>query len=221
MSTLFNIHSVVPYISVGSSRTKASAGQRLSTVTYKVDKATGTKPESKAVSIPALVWSDVSEHITALQSAIMNLVQKEQDSIVRNLVEAGTKEVSDSDISMVAILESFAQSATSGRLTGDAIREWFTESLRDGLLLAFASKLGIPEDSAGTSEQQNKLSKILKGYEDSFAKLASGAASFTPVQKDQLIKALSFAPTDDFLSGRFIERLSSSKVKESDLLESL
>lgn len=214
MSTLSNTHTVQSYV-VG--KTKPLDGQRLSKVTYKVDKVTGIKPESKCVSIPVLAWSDVEPKLDALKGAILGMVMKEQDSIVRGLVEAGKDSIQQDSISMDAVVTYMLES--SGRLTGEVIREWFGDSIKDSLLLAFASKLGIAEDQAPTAEQESKLNKILKGYEDSFAKLASGAASFNDIQRENMLKALQFADEDDLLASKFTERL--SKKSDDDLLMAL
>ena len=216
MSQIAQSHDVIAY---NPKTTKALSGQRLAKVTYKVDKATGVKPDSKAVSIPVVAWSYVESVIPSIRDSIMELVLKAQDAIVRNKVESGSVHITDDDISMSSVVEYLNAESSGGRLTGETIRAWFADSIHDSLMLAFASKLGIPEDSAPTAEQSDKLSKILKGYEDSFAKLASGAASFTEWQKDQMIKAINISIDDvdsDFLAGKFIARL--SKKSDDDLL---
>jgi hypothetical protein len=214
MSNISSLHSVVSYT---SGKTKPLEGQRLAKVTYKVDKATGIKPESKAVSIPVLEWANVEPHINALKGEFLGMIHSVQDKIVRNKIESGAKSISDDDIIMSAVV-SYLQSE-SGRLTGDDIRAWFTESLKEPLMLAFASKLGIPEDSAPSADQETKLNAILKGYEDSFAKLASGAASFNDAQSTNMIKAMEFMDSEDYLRIRFTERL--TKKNDSELLMSL
>lgn len=215
MSNLFNSHAVIPYI---SNKTKALEGQRLSKITYKVDKATGFKPDSKAVSIPVLGWDEIEPKLNALKGEIVAMVQKHQDALIRGLIEAGEIEIKNDSITLDAVLAYMLESST-GRLTGEDIRNWFTEALRDNLLLAFASKLGISDEVVPSAEQEIKLSKILKGYEDSFAKLASGAASFNEMQKVNMLKALEFAEESDALAIRFTERL--TKKSDEDLLMTL
>jgi hypothetical protein len=214
MSNISTLHSVVSYT---SGKTKPLEGQRLAKVTYKVDKATGVKPPSMAVSIPVTSWEQVEPYMAALKGEFLGMIHSVQDKIVRTKIESGAKSISDEDIAMSAVV-SYLQSE-SGRLTGDDIRAWFTESLKEPLMLAFASKLGIPEDSAPTSDQETKLNAILKGYEDSFAKLASGAASFNQSQSDNMIKAMEFVDSEDYLRIRFTERL--TKKSDTDLLMSL
>jgi hypothetical protein len=218
MSILSNSHDVVAY---DPKQTKAFTGQRLAKVTYKTDKDTGIKPDSKAVSIPVIKWEQISGNIDAMKDSILDIVLKAQDAIVRNKVESGSSFVTDDDISLSNVITYLNTESSGGRLTGDTIRAWFKETINDGLLLAFASKLGIAEDAAPTNEQSEKLTKILRGYEDSFAKLASGAASFNETQKSQLIKAINLNADfeSDTLSVRFIERL--SKKSDDDLLMAL
>ena len=214
MSNISSIHSVQGYT---SGKTKPLDGQRLAKVTYKVDKTTGIKPESKSVSIPVTGWSEIEPFLNALKPSIIELVHGAQDKIVRSKVESGATSVCDDDLAMSAVITYLT--TESGRMTGEVIRSWFTETLRDPLMLAFASKLGIPEDAAPSSEQASKLEKIIKGYEDSFAKMASGAASFNELQKVNLLKALELADSDDSMVTRFTERL--SKKSDDDLLMAL
>lgn len=219
MSNLFNVHAVTSY---QAGKTKALDGQRLSKVTYKTDKETGLKADSKAVSIPAIVWSDIESQVPVIKDHILDLVLKAQDGIVRKLVESGKDSITSESINIPAIIAAMLEESTGGRLTGETIREWFQESIKDSLLIAFASKLGIPDDAAPTVEQSEKLAKILKGYEDSFAKLASGAASFNDTQKSNLIKAIELSgldSSDDILASKFIARL--SKVSDDDALMNL
>lgn len=215
MSTVSNVHTVTGYI---SGKTHPLDGQRLAKITYRVDKTTGIKPESKAVSVPITSWNEIEPFLNALKPAIIDLVHDVQDKIVRAKVESGATYVHSDDLAMSAVLSYLTEE--SGRITGEVIRGWFQDSLRDPLMLAFASKLGIPEDAAPTAEQSNKLEKILKGYEDSFAKMASGAASFNSVQKTNLLKALQLAEENDSLAVRFTERLN-KKSNDDDLLMAL
>ena len=210
MSLISNTHSVIAF---ESGKTKPLDGQRLAKVTYKVDKKTGVKPDSKAVSIPMIKWGDLTaNHVTALQGEFLAVVHKAQDSIVRAKVESGASSINDADISLDAVVQYLLEE--SGRMTGEVIRGWFSDTLKEPLMLAFASKLGIAEDAAPTAEQEDKLAKVIKGYEDSFAKLASGAATFNDAQKQNMLKALELVEEDDSFVVRFTERL--SKVKSDD-----
>ena len=210
MSLISNTHSVIAF---ESGKTKPLDGQRLAKVTYKVDKKTGVKPDSKAVSIPMIKWSDLTaNHVTALQGEFLAVVHKAQDSIVRAKVESGASSINDADISLDAVVQYLLEE--SGRMTGEVIRGWFSDTLKEPLMLAFASKLGIAEDAAPTAEQEDKLAKVIKGYEDSFARLASGAATFNDAQKQNMLKALELVEEDDSFVVRFTERL--SKVKSDD-----
>lgn len=215
MSNLFSVHAVVPYT---SGKTKPLDGQRLAKITYKVDKATGIKPESKAVSIPVITFDAIQPHLASLKDEIVAMVHGAQDKLIRSKVEAGAIEVQDTECNLQATIAWMLEE--SGRLTGETIRGWFQDTLRDNLMVTFADKLGIGETPS--KEQADKLAKVLQGYEDTFAKLASGAASFTELQKANMLKALELVEDDeDSLKQRFIARLSKAKEKEEDLLMNL
>lgn len=214
MSNISSIHSVVAY---KSGVTKPLEGQRLAKVTYKVDSKTGVKPESKAVSIPVVTWNEVEPFLASLKGEFVALVHTAQDKMIRALIESGQTSINEEDIAMSSVISHLMD--TTGRLTGEAIRAWFDESLKEPLMLAFAPKLGIVETVAPTPEQEAKLAKVLKGYEDSFAKLASGAASFNQMQKNNMIKALELVETDYEsipLKDKFVTRL--SKVVDDDTM---
>jgi hypothetical protein len=215
MSIISNTHTVTSY---QSGKTKPLDGQRLAKVTYKTDKATGVKPDSKAVSIPVIGWAEVEPFLNALKGEFVDVVHKAQDALVRRKVEAGSDSIHDDDIAMSAVVSYLVEE--SGRMTGELIREWYKESLSDSLMIAFASKLGIPEDAAPSAEQASKLEKILKGYEDSFAKLASGKASFNDMQRTNMLKALELIEDGDALKERFVVRLSKVSA-DDDLLMAL
>ncbi len=221
MSNISDVHTVVAYT---SGVTKPLSGQRLAKVTYKVDAKTGVKPASKAVSIPVLTWNEVSGYLPALQNELVELCRTAQDKIVRSKVESGQTSINESDISMSAIIEYLNEVSTGGRLTGDTIRLWFDDSLKEPLMLAFAPKLGITEDATPTPEQEAKLAKVLKGYEDSFARMASGAASFNDMQKVNMLKVLELVESEDSglqLKDKFVTRLTKKIADDNDLLMSL
>lgn len=223
MSVISNTHAVTPYVPTGSNKTAPLSGQRLAKVTYKVNKETGIKPDSKCVSIPVISWDEVQPYVNTLSGVILAAVHSAQDKIVRELVEAGKTEIEGDSIKLEAVIEAMI-AESSGRITGEVIRGWFKESLQEPLMLAFASKLGIPENATPTATQEKKLEQVLKGYEDSFSKLASGAATFTQLQKDNMLKALDLLGTNEAenpLVERFVTRLSKEAKSDEELLMSL
>lgn len=223
MSVISSTHAVQDYVSVGSNKTAPLSGQRLAKVTYKVNDETGIKPDSKCVSIPVIGWEEVQPYVSVLSGVILAAVHNAQDKIVRELVEAGKTEIEGDSIKLEAVIEAMI-AKSSGRITGEVIRGWFKESLQEPLMLAFASKLGIADNASPTAAQEKKLEQVLKSYEDSFSKLASGAATFTQLQKDNMLKALDLIAddsNDDPLVDRFIARLSKEAKSEEELLMSL
>lgn len=220
MSVISSTHSVQPYVASGAGKTVPLTGQRLAKVTYKVNKETGIKPDSKAVSIPVISWNEVQPHINTLSAGILAAVHTAQDKMIREQIEAGKTEISGESIKLDAVIE-YMIAESNGRITGEVIRDWFSDTLKEPLMLAFASKLGIADNASPTAAQEKKLEQVLKGYEDSFAKLASGAATFNELQKTNMLKALDLVDGEDMLASRFVQRLTNKPVKEDELLMSL
>lgn len=202
MSNISNVHSISAYT---SGVTKPFAGQRLATVTYKVDKKTGVKPESVCASIPMVSNEAITANLTAFIPHIAALVERTQDNIIRTLHESKCSTVSDDAISIAAVLEYLNDTASGGRLTKAMVCEWFDNEIADNLALALATKLGVSEQP--TNEQSAYIETMLASFRNSIGALSAGATKYDPATCGQLIKALSFAPADDALSVRFIARL--------------
>lgn len=214
MSNVSSTHDVVTYV---SGKTVALTGQRLAKVSYKTDKATGVKKESKAVSIPLISSHDVESNLAILMPALKEFLQCQQDAIVRKLVDAGATEVHDSQLSMQAIASYAEEESTGARLTKESIGAWFDSSVADYLRVAFADKLGL--SNTPTADEMFRVETAVATYKDKFAALAGGKTSYTPDVAEKLAKVLEFASEEDSIAAKFAVRLEKMKtVAAADLL---
>lgn len=207
MSNVSNTHDVIAYV---SGTTKALSGQRLAKVTYKKDKETGIKKESRAVSIPAIATNDIQENLAVLLPAIRSFLESQQDAIVRKLVDSGASVVQDSDISMAAIASFAEEENTGARLTKESIGAWFDTGIADTLRVAFADRLGL--SNTPTADEMFRVETAVATYKDKFAAMAGGKTSYIPEVAEKLAKALEFAADDDEIAVKFRTRLEKMKT---------
>lgn len=212
MSNLSSNHDFIPY---DAKTTKPHSGQRLARIMYKTDKATGKKPQSYCASIPQL-HALTPPQMHALRDVIQEYCLSVQDAICKQRYEEGAISVSDEELSFDAIMEYVAEVQKGARITGEAVKEWFTENLSESLAVAFADKLGISDTP--TDADSKKLEQLCAGYRDNFAKLASGKTQFPASKATLMIKALSFASSDDSLAARFRVRLEKMALATDDLM---
>lgn len=214
MSVISNVHQVVNY---DAKKSVAYTGQRLSKVTYKTDKESGIKKDSKCVSLPLVTSNDVQDSIHIIMPAIISYLQDCQDKIVRSKVDTGATDIFDTDINMSAIAEFMAEESTGGRLTKEYVSEWFKNTIEDNLMLALADKLGVGETPS--QQQVDHINAAIGIYKDKISGLAGGKTSYPAEIADKLLKALSFAPDGDEIAGKFVVRLEKMKeVATIDLL---
>lgn len=187
MSTNSTAHDLVKYDPKAS---KAFTGQRLSKITYKTDKETKVKPDSYCVSVP--VVSSISNDDSALlRPYICQWIMDMQDAVIRQLHEAGSKVVTDSDICAEALAAYLATEAAGNRLTKEFLLAWFAEELAEILMVSIADKLQIGDTP--TEAQAKKVEQMLAAYRDSFAALAGGKTAFTPDKAGKMLKVLGLA----------------------------
>jgi hypothetical protein len=217
MSNFDNAHNVVEYVS-GS--TKAYAGQRLAKVMFKAVKDSEgnlVKRSNLAVSLPLVASDDLHSRMIALLPHVRAMVEKVQDSIVRERVLAGSVLINGSELDLAACIEYMNSDAVGERLTKESIGIWFGESVADNLALAFSEKLGIGDNP--TAEESAKVLAIVADYSAKLQMLAGGKTSFSPDVAMKISKALSIACPDDELAGKFMIRLGKMAVVEkADML---
>lgn len=214
MSIISNVHTVVDY---DTKKSSAFNGQRLSKITYKTDKESGVKKQSKCVSVPIITGEQVLESLVILSPAITEYLSSVQDTMVRARIDAGASEITDADISLTAIAGFLESESTGGRLTKEFIAGWFDTSIADSLSLALAEKLGIGDI---VSEADNvKITASIAAYRDKLSALAGGKTVYPAELADKLLKALSFAADGDEIAGKFVIRLEKMKqVAAADLM---
>lgn len=116
--------------------------------------------ESLCVSIPALTTEHVVEYIDALMPYIVGMVSDTQDKIIREYrIESGANDIHESLFDVPHCVAWLADNATGERLTGDMLREWFTEDYREACIDWLKSK---PALSGLTAEQmEHKFNAVL------------------------------------------------------------
>ncbi len=214
MSIIGNNHSVENFVSGKS--VALDATQRLVKVTYKTTKK-GDKKDSKCVSIPA-VSSLEQVVIDAMQAHIVGMYQSAQDAIIRALVDSGKTSIADDEISTAQVLEYLNAEATGERLKKEDVIEWFNtpDGLADMLTLAFAEKLGLPDNA--TPEQLKRVEQQVNSYRESFAALAGGKTNYLPEKATKMIKTLeTYGDSNDVLVSRFKARLEKMSAVQDDL----
>ena len=219
MSVISNVHNVIGY----TGKEKALAGQRLSKVTYKTDKESGVKKDSKCVSIPLVTGaSDVIPNIDLLIPAICDYLQTVQDKIVRERIEAGSSVVTGEDIGMLAVVEWLENQGNdgSGRLTKEVVGSWFSENVADELAMVLAEKMGV--SAVPTDAESAQILRVVDTFKEKVSALAGGKTSYPAALAVSLKKCVEMAPAGDSLRGKFVARLDKMiAIKEVDLLNLL
>lgn len=213
MSTVSNAHDLVSYV---AGTTKAFTGQRLSKHTFKTDKETGVKPESKAVSLPVAMLSPVD--LEALKTHIQAWFHTCQDGIVKAKVVAGAQVVTDEEISVQAVIAYLVEESTSERLTKEMLGEWFDDNCADTLTVAFANKLGVSDTP--TVAETERIAKIVADYKGKITALAGGKTFYPAKVRDNLLKAFEIVGAEaDTLGAKLVAKV--SKMVETDDAEML
>lgn len=216
MSLVTNAHAVVPF---DAKTSKPFDGQRLAKVTYKTPRSgnIADKKQSICVSIPIIAAVDITDHIQSFVPHIVALCKSSQDSIIKELYEAGASNITDGDISVGKILDYLAEESKGNRLTKEIIVDWFDASLADILTVAFAEKMAISDTP--TDVESKRLEQTVNVYRDKLASLAGGKTCFPADVAIKLQKALELADSDDVMAQRFRERL--VKMQQNDTIDLL
>lgn len=233
MSIISQFHSVETFNPASS---KPMENQRLVILHYKartVKDAAGNSKQlpkfpSLCVSIPHLRLTvgnlgDVNNaSISAIQSATVALWESIQDSLIRSLIDqrrnrdnpttSGRLNVSDDEISL-ASCAAFAASTGNGKLSGDAIAQWFDNVLTEPLMLAL-----VTSDNSRTDEQ---IAAILANYKSAMTKLAAVQPGLPQPAQQQLRKAIAHAPESDVMADRLITKLDSMNKSAELILDAL
>jgi len=199
MSVVSDRHTVVPFV---SGKSQALNEQRLAKIGYKTTAKQAAKFPSVCVSVPVITDDQIADSGEALIPHVRTLLAAAQDGIIRSLYESsdGTlRTVSDAEISVNACIAFLEAEATGGRLTTDAINQWFDSQVSENLIVPMAEKLGFSELN---DAQMDTVNKHIKAYRAVIASLASGVTMLQPVQIRGCRFAISLAASDDTEIGK-------------------
>lgn len=208
MSAISNTHNIKEYV-IGV--TKPFTGQRLSKITYKIDKVSGVKPDSVCVSVPLIDQEHVMNNFDKFLPHVIALCERTQDLIIRTLHESKSSVVSDNEISVGNILEYLNEESSGGRVTKKDAAEWFDTVLSDPLAIALASKLGVSEEPS--KEDSDKIERLVSEFKNNISALTAGNVKYDPPVCDVLAKALALAPEEDVMRIKFEKRLDNMRNK--------
>ncbi len=215
MSNMSQFHNTEVYT---AGKSKPLDGQRLSKHSWKTDKETGIKPESKCVSIPKL-QSDVL-NLAAIKPHLLAYLETVQDAMIKELIVAGKSEIHDDQISTTAIVEYLEAETQGTRFTKADAEKWFTEVIEDTLALTLASKLGVSE--VPTEVESKQIFAIVGEFKGKITGLAGGKTSYSGKVAANLQKALDLVEDkEDPIYVRFTKRLEKMQETEMDLLNLL
>lgn len=155
-------------MSIGSSHvftkltkdSKPIDGQRLVRLIAKGKNKSTNLSSSLCVSVPQVTIEQVTEYIDALMPYVVGMVSDTQDKIIREYrIESGASDIHESLFDVPHCVAWLADNATGERLTGDMLREWFTEDYKDACMDWLKSK---PALSGLTDEQmEHKFNAVL------------------------------------------------------------
>lgn len=223
MSLVSNFHDVETF-----KAQRAFDGQRLVTLHYKERKIKGkngaedyTVPKfpTLCVSVPTLRLRMAEGMPQAVAQVTLALWEKLQDDLIKSLVDArrgkdergnpnatsAKRTVADEEISL-DVVAAFAAATGNGKISGDAIEEWYDSVLTEPLLQAL-----IESDPDRTNDQCESL---IKGYKVEMVKLAAVAPYIPDANIKQLRKAIARAPEDDQMATRLLTKLDALDKKQ-------
>lgn len=149
---------------------------------------------NRYVNIPAVT---LTINHPELNAAMTEAFQDMQDAVIRSKIETavkagiepGTLQVTEFDISPAAIATWHATTNVGTRLSKEMIENWFDTTVKDVLILAFASKQGL-DPSAFTAENIKPIEQACIQRRSVLAKLAAPGFVVSPQTAMQLSKAV-------------------------------
>ena len=143
-----------------------ASDQRLVRLIAKGKNKSANLPHSLCVSIPALTAEHVVEYIDALMPYVVGMVADTQDKIIREYrIETGAADINEELFDIPHCIEYLAANATGERLTGDMLREWFTEDYKDATIEWLKSKPALSGATAETLEHKfNAVCGVIAEY---------------------------------------------------------
>lgn len=163
----------------------------------------------------SITLETVTSRITELAPYVVSYLQEQEAQIIRKLHVSGMTLLSPRQYGLDRVLEVLEEAGLSQRLNKEQIEEWFTAEMADGLLVAFADKMGVTDTP--TEAEAAKLTTIIGVYKGKFGSLASGKTHYREEEADMLLKALEVTGAGDTaLGARFTARLEKMKVNTGD-----
>jgi hypothetical protein len=199
-------------------------GFRLAKVIRKDVKTNGVvtkKQTSMGAVIPALDKNAALEFAMTddvMRDYLFSAIEKAQDATLRIIVEAGTDTtVKHGALDLPSIsLWMATTDEGQGRISADAIKQWFTDEIRDGLIVKFANSMGVSDTP--TEAETEKLEKIANSFRDSMAQLAGRVKGSIPENvASQLSKAIDIAPDSAWRDRMYIQLRKLTATKEDDI----
>lgn len=191
MSLMSHAHTVTKFI---AGESKPLTGQRLARVLFKSGKNKGDAVlPSVCVSVPYLDQSHIDAVSDQLMPFFHDYLQDAQDRLIKSLYVArdgALDMVTDSDISVDAILAFLVAEKSGDRITADRAKSWFDSTLRENLAVLIADKLGTE------NLDHPQITQNLAGYRDLFGVLAGGKQILNEMQLNNLEKALRLCMDD-------------------------
>lgn len=206
MSNVSSFHSINSY----SGKESALSGQRLVTVTFKTDKETGIKPESKCVSVPLVADSfgqEILDNWNLVEKHIHGFFADVQDKIIREAVTEGKTQVHENEIGLFSCLDFLSSVSSGGRLSKEILSNWFSEEVEPVLATVLCEKLGV-QNSAPDSRQEKIITQTLKRFEQWIISLSGTKTLFgndTILQLEKCFSLVSSSPLLDKLTGKLEE----------------
>lgn len=212
MSNIDNRHNVVPFV---SGKSVAFKDQRLAKVGYKSTTKNKAKFPSICVSIPPVSDNMVTENVEKLIPYIRMMIEETQDKVIRGLYEGkggNLSSISDEEIGVDACIGYLEMETTGGRLTKEAVTDWFEENLADTLTVVLAEKLGFTGDTL-TEGQTKEIGKYLAGYREVIGSLSGGKTFLQPAQIQGVRKAIGYVDPEDDIAKKLTARLNNMEKK--------
>jgi len=158
--------------------------------------------------------------INELSPYVLTWLQSLEDAAIKELHKNDVLNVYCESLSLDKIIEKLEESELGARLNAAKIESWFAAALEPQLAEAFATRLGLNEDSSEAELQ--KLENVLAAYKGKFVSLASGKTFIKQEDCNAMIRCIETCGAADSLLGkRFIARLNNMQTKENDLLLAL
>ncbi len=235
MSVISDFHTVEIY--TGKNKPSDDT-QRLCVITFKTEKKKATKeftdesgkkianpdydpnykkPEARCVSIPKLkIHVTPSEISDAMQTAFEDL----QDALIRKLIIEKLEKnetilnFHNDQIGFTAIAAYAAEVAASGKLTKEAIHDWFDNDVADALTLAIANVMKMGDKPK--PEEEKRLAEAVTLYRTTFGSFAAPKAGLSKGTALQMQKALNVCSEKESRVFRVIDQKIKDALEEKD-----